>query len=317
MRSLWQLQGGHLLSETMPPSQNNKIITGVLLPKLSRYLQRCKPGSCSQLTNLLFLLMGGAARFWSKIKIWFYSVSKLISWCVGPSSGSGLVGWGAALLWWQWSSAKGERSHTPKGLTLASECGAIQRHILLWRKVRNWKVSAGSWVIGTCYYCVPPPPFNNLFIEIPLLQISLHSHKARFFKKYIHSYSCQVWILTSFMFLEEKGWFFVVSRHLSSLLARVTAAHEETIPGWRCNPSINTKPGRQAEWLGVEFCLLVILGLEARGCVGCLSDVGLISTGACTVTSIAGEHGRRRLAFAPGISGAVNPTSCSCIKWYV
>lgn len=102
---------------------------------------------------------------------------------------------------------QGERSHTPKGLTLASECGAIQRHILLWGKVRNWRVSAGSWVIGTCYYCVPPPPFNNLFIEITLLQISLHSHKARFFKKYMHSYSCQVWIPTSFIFHKEKGWF--------------------------------------------------------------------------------------------------------------
>lgn len=111
----------------------------------------------------------------------------------------------------------------------------------------------------------------------------------------------------------------VVSRHLSSLLARVTAAHEETscvlaTPGWRCNSSINTKPGRLLEWLGGEFCLLVILGLEARGCVGCWSDVGLISTGACTVTYIAGEHERRRLAYAPGISSAVNPTSCSCIK---
>lgn len=102
---------------------------------------------------------------------------------------------------------QGERSHTPKGLSLASECGAMQRHILLWGKVRNWKVSAGSWVIGTCYYCVPPPPFNNLFIEIPLLQISLHSHKARFFKKYMHFYSCGVWIPTSFTFLKEKGWF--------------------------------------------------------------------------------------------------------------
>lgn len=32
---------------------------------------------------------------------------------------------------------QGERSHTPKGLSLASECGAMQRHILLWGKVRN------------------------------------------------------------------------------------------------------------------------------------------------------------------------------------
>lgn len=112
---------------------------------------------------------------------------------------------------------------------------------------------------------------------------------------------------------------FVVSRHLPSLLLRVTAAHEETscvlaIPGWRCNSSINTKSGRQLEWLGGEFCLLVILGLGARGCVGCLSDVGLISSRACTVTQIAGEHERRRLACAPGISSAPHPTSCSCIK---
>lgn len=151
--------------------------------------------------------MGGAAGFWSQIEVQLYSVSRLISWCIGPSSGAGLVGRGVALLRWRWSSARGKRSHTPKGLTLASERGAIQRHILLWGKVRNWKVSAGSWVIGTCYYCVPPPPSNNLFIAIPLLQISLHSHKARFFKKYMHSYSCQVWIPTFFIFHKEKGWF--------------------------------------------------------------------------------------------------------------
>lgn len=113
--------------------------------------------------------------------------------------------------------------------------------------------------------------------------------------------------------------FFVVSRHLSSLVVRATAAHEETscvlaIPGWRCNSSINTKPGRQLEWLGEEFCLLVILGLEARGCVGCWSGTGLISTGACTVACTAGEHERRHLALAPGISSAVNPTACSCSK---
>lgn len=59
---------------------------------------------------------------------------------------------------------------------------------------------------------------------------------------------------------------FVVSRHLSSLLVRAMAACEETscvlaIPGRRCNSPINIKPGRQLEWLGGEFCLLVILGL--------------------------------------------------------
>lgn len=47
----------------------------------------------------------------------------------------------------------------------------------------------------------------------------------------------------------------VVSRHLSSLLARVTAAHGETscvlaIPGRRCNSSINTKSGRQLRVAG-------------------------------------------------------------------
>lgn len=109
------------------------------------------------------------------------------------------------------------------------------------------------------------------------------------------------------------------SRHLYSLLGRLADAHGETscvlaIPGRRCNSSINTKPGRRLEWLGGEFCLLVVLGLEARDCVGCLNDVGFISTGACIVTYISREHETRHLAYAPGISSAVNSTSFSCVK---
>lgn len=109
------------------------------------------------------------------------------------------------------------------------------------------------------------------------------------------------------------------SRHLCSLLGRLADAPGEmscvlAIPGRRCNSSINTKPGRRLEWLGGEFCLLVVLGLEARDCVGCLNDVGFISTGACIVTYISREHETRHLAYAPGISSAVNSTSFSCIK---
>lgn len=96
----------------------------------------------------------------------------------------------------------GGGEETPcKGVTLAGKCAAVQRHILLWGKVRNWKVSAGSWVIGTCYYCVPPPPFNNLFIEIPLLQSSLRSCKTCFKKKKKrHFYSHQVCVPTFLCF---------------------------------------------------------------------------------------------------------------------
>lgn len=109
------------------------------------------------------------------------------------------------------------------------------------------------------------------------------------------------------------------SRHLSSLLGRLMDAHGETgcvlaIPGRRCNSSINAKPGRRLERLGGEFCRLVVLGLEARDCVGCLHDVGSISVGACRVASITREHETRHLACAPGISSAVNPTSFSCIE---
>lgn len=83
--------------------------------------------------------------------------------------------------------------------------------------------------------------------------------------------------------------------HLSSPQGGLADARGETsrvlaIPGRRCNPSINTKPGRRLEWLGGEFCRLVVLGLEARGCVGCLNDVGFISIGACTATYITREH---------------------------
>lgn len=111
----------------------------------------------------------------------------------------------------------------------------------------------------------------------------------------------------------------MLSRHLYSLLDRLAGAHGEmsrvlAAPGRRCNSSSNTKPGRQLEWLGGAFCLLVVLGLEARDRVGCSSDVGFISIGACIVTYITGEHGTRHLAYAPGISSAANPTSFSCIK---
>lgn len=80
---------------------------------------------------------------------------------------------------------------------------------------------------------------------------------------------------------------FVLSRHLYSPVG----AHGHlscvlVIPGERCSSSISARPGRQLEWLGGEFCLLVVLGLEARDCVGCLSGTGFISVGACTVTYI-------------------------------
>lgn len=106
-----------------------------------------------------------------------FTLSKLISCRIGLNSGAGLVGkWAAPLRRRHSSNATllcGREAILQKGVTLASKCAAVQQHILLWGKVRNWKVSAGSWVIGICYYCVPPPPFNNLFIKITLLQISL------------------------------------------------------------------------------------------------------------------------------------------------
>lgn len=110
----------------------------------------------------------------------------------------------------------------------------------------------------------------------------------------------------------------MLSGRLYSLLDRLTGARGEmsrvlAAPGRRCNSSFNAKPGRQLEWLG-GFCLLVVLGLEARDCVGCSSDVGFISIGACVATCITGDRGMRHLAYAPGISSAVNPTSFSCIK---
>lgn len=49
MGSRWRLrlQCEHLRSETLLLSENNKIVTGVLFLKRSRYLQRGKPGSCN------------------------------------------------------------------------------------------------------------------------------------------------------------------------------------------------------------------------------------------------------------------------------
>lgn len=71
------------------------------------------------------------------------------------------------------------------------------------------KLKSLCWELSNWHLLLlcPSSPSNNLFIAIPLLQISLHSHKARFFKKYMHSYSCQVWIPTFFIFHKEKGWF--------------------------------------------------------------------------------------------------------------